>query len=292
MLESMTGFGRGECSQGGYKATAELRSVNNRFLEITARLPQSLQAHEYVFKEAIQAYLERGKVSLSVQLELADEAISLELNEEKVTSYVHLLTRLQEIAGTNEEISLKHLLEFKEVFKSRDLDEEDTDTLLAIAKQAVDLALQEIKKMREHEGAVLQKDLAERIQLIRQHFEKVRSLADGRVDEVRTRLRERILQLIQKDDVDSDRLELEITILADKMDISEEIVRMSAHLDYFMENLNSDKSTGRKLNFLLQEMHREANTIGSKANDAPIAHEVVAIKELLENIREQIQNVV
>ncbi len=292
MLESMTGFGRGEYTQSGYTAIAELRSVNNRYLETSYRLPQALQHFEPKFKELIQTYIERGKVNISLQLEASGDDISMQLNDAKVSSYVDLLTVLKDKAGIKEPITLSHLLEFKELFTSRDISDEDEDLLLEVSKKALDEALKELKDMRLHEGAVLQKDLAERIASIRTHFDEVKKLSESRIPEVRTKLRDRVLQLIDKDEVDYERLELEITILADKMDISEEIVRMDAHLDYFLENLNAKTSTGRKLNFLLQEMHREANTIGSKANDAAIAHEVVAIKELLENIREQIQNVV
>lgn len=293
MLESMTGFGRGEHSQAGYTAIAEIRSVNNRYLEISYRLPQNLQHLEVTFKEQIQKYLERGKVNVTIQLEASGDDVSgLELDSAKVTAYKNLLHELAEQSGLSTTITLDQLIGFKDIFKTKELGENDIAFFTEISAKALGKALEEIKHMRVREGEILQKDLAERIRLIKEGFEKVQKLADGRIPESRDKLKERIAQLIEKEDVDSERLELEIVILADKMDISEEIVRMNSHLDYFLENLNEDKSTGRKLNFLLQEMHREANTIGSKANNAGIAHEVVSIKELLENIREQVQNIV
>lgn len=293
MLESMTGFGRGEYTESGYTAVAEVRSVNNRYLEVSYRLPQNIQHLESTYKELIQQYLERGKVNVTIQLEAVDDTdIGLELDNDKIASYKKLLLDLGEQAGITQELTFSQFLNFKEIFKSKELDEDDLELLSRISSEALKNALIDIKKMRAREGEILQKDLTERIHLIKSSFEKVQEIAVTRIPEARDKLKERVDQLINKDDVDSERLELEIIILADKMDISEEIVRMQSHLDYFLENLNEEKSTGRKLNFLLQEMHREANTIGSKANNAGIAHEVVDIKELLENIREQIQNIV
>lgn len=292
MLESMTGFGRGTASRDGLMATAEIRSVNNRYLEYTFRLPETLQNYENEFKKIVQGSIARGKLNVSIQIEQAGENLpDITVDPEMTRGYVHLLEQLRNHAGISEPVRLDHLLQFKEVFTTRELNSDMEEQRVQIARKAMEQAVHELKKMRVNEGEELKKDMQTRIDQIAESCRQVNRMADQRIQDARKRLNERVNTLLDKERIDEQRLEQEIVLLAEKLDISEELVRMDSHIQYFREFMQSDTSTGRKLNFLLQEMHREINTMGSKANSSDISYHVVNMKEIIENIREQIQNI-
>lgn len=292
MITSMTGFGRGEASENGITVTVELKSVNSRYLDISLRLPQTLQDKELVVKEILQDHVERGKVNVSIRVDKSDTGEpEITFNENLVQGYKEMLNDLREAAGIEEPITLQTFLEFNDIFESREDDEETKEQIWDLSQQAVKDAAEELKKMRRQEGSQLENDLNQRIDHIEEMLNIVMDKVDGRSEEIKEDLIERINELIESDKIDPDRLEMEVAVLVDKMDITEEIVRTQSHIKFFREAVNNNNSVGRRLNFLSQEINREINTIGSKANDSEISQYIVKAKESLEQIREQVQNV-
>jgi len=289
---SMTGFGRGTAQVGQTTATVEMRSVNSRYCEVSVRLPRSLAERDTEVQNLVRQALERGRITVQVQIEQAAAAqVPLRLDVEAARAYARLLEELRQAAGIEEPIRLEHLLAYPDVFVSA----ETPDEAQAEAWQAVQAALEQaiagIRTMRRQEGDALQADLESRIDAIERTLGEVEQRAPQRVAEARDRLHKRLEELFADERIDRDRLELEIAILADRLDVTEECVRLRSHLQLFREALRSDTSEGRKLNFIAQEINREVNTIGSKANDAAVARLVVQMKDELEKIREQVQNV-
>ncbi len=292
MITSMTGFGRGEASENGIAVTVELKSVNSRYLDISLRLPQSLQDKELDIKEILQQHVERGKVNVSIRVDKSDTGEpEITFNENLVQGYKEMLNDLRKAAGIEEPITLKTFLEFNDIFESREDDEETKEQIWALSQQAVKDAANKLKKMRLQEGSQLENDLNQRIDHIEKMLNIVMDKVDGRSEEIKEDLIERINELIDSDKIDPDRLEMEVAVLVDKMDITEEIVRTQSHIKFFREAVNNENAVGRRLNFLSQEINREINTIGSKANDSEISQYIVKAKESLEQIREQVQNV-
>lgn len=292
MITSMTGFGRGKVSENGITVTVELKSVNSRYLDISLRLPQSLQDKELDIKEILQDHVERGKVNVSIRVDKSDTGEpEITFNENLVQGYKEMLNDLRKAAGIEEPITLRTFLEFNDIFESREDDEETKEQIWNLSQQAVGDAAEELKKMRLQEGTQLENDLNQRIDHIEKMLNIVMDKVDGRSREIKEDLIERINELIDSDKIDPDRLEMEVAVLVDKMDITEEIVRTQSHIKFFREAVNSENAVGRRLNFLSQEINREINTIGSKANDSEISQYIVKAKESLEQIREQVQNV-
>ena len=292
MIISMTGFGRGEAADNGLNATVELKTLNSRYLDVTTRLPQRLQHKELELKELIQKSVSRRKLNVSVYISEKDSGEpAIQIDEVKVKAYAKLLNQLRESAGIEEPIDLKNITSFGDVFISKEEDEESLTRKWALVKNATEDALVNLMKMRTQEGDQLKNDLIDRIQAINSTLDDIIVITDGRSEEVRVKLHDRIKLLVSDENLDEDRLEMEVAIIADKMDITEETVRLRAHLKFFVEAIEQPEPAGRRLNFLTQEINRELNTIGSKANDSEIAHHVVKAKEMLEQIREQVQNV-
>jgi uncharacterized protein (TIGR00255 family) len=291
MLVSMTGYGNGTASREGLTACAEIRSVNNRFFEFSARVPKHLQTKEGELKEMVRRKAQRGKVNLTVTVEHeGNESVGPKVNVTAAKQYWRMLQELADSVGSTAPISLDTLFKFSEVLapdESTALDEVEWQ----LVTEAVTAAADMLAGMRTKEGRELTADLLQRCTTMTATIDSVETLSRERIGIVRDKLRERISQLLESDKVDESRLELEIVLLADKSDITEEVVRFRSHMKFFGEALNGDESEGRKLSFLLQELNREANTISAKSNDAAISQQVVSIKEELERIREQIQNI-
>ncbi len=288
----MTGFGRGEATENGYSAIVEIKSLNSRYLDITTRLPQRLQDKELELKEILQKNINRGKLNINIHvLEVDNGEPHIAVDEVKVKAYTRILKQVQQAAGIDEPINIRNITSFGDIFITKEEDENTLTLKWSIAQKATYAAIENLIAMRTREGNQLKKDLLERLESIEQNLNDVEIVSNGRVDEVRAKLTDRITQLLEDENFDKDRLELEVAVIADKMDITEEIVRMRAHIKFFIEAIEQPEPAGRRLNFLTQEMNRELNTIGSKANDSEIAHHIVRSKETLEQIREQVQNV-
>jgi len=288
----MTGFGRGEASSGGITVTVELKTVNSRYLDISLRLPKSIQERELDLKELLQEHLKRGKLNVTVRVDKADTGEpEITFNKNLVQGYKEMLNDLREAAGIEEPVTLRSFLEFNDIFESRQQDEETKQRIWELCCEAAESAAEALKKMRRQEGSQLENDLNQRINDIEEMLDIVREKVDGRAAQIKEELLERINNLIDSDKIDPDRLEMEVAMLVDKADITEEIVRTQSHIKFFREALNSGDAVGRRLNFLSQEINREINTIGSKANDSEISQYIVKAKESLEQIREQVQNI-
>ena len=288
----MTGFGRGEATENGITATVEIKSLNSRYLDLSIRLPQRLQDKELILKELVQKTISRGKLNINVHVTESDSGEPhIKVDEVKVKAYARILREVQEAAGIEGSLNVRNITGFGDVFITQEDDEEILAEKWSVALKALSSALENLIAMRTQEGNQLKNDLIERIENIEANLKDIEKVSNGRVEEIRNKLRDRIQQLFDDENFDKERLETEVAVIADKMDITEEIVRMRAHLKFFIEAIEQAEPAGRRLNFLTQEMNRELNTIGSKANDSEIAHHVVRSKETLEQIREQVQNV-
>ena len=294
MLESMTGYGSAERIENGIRVLAELRSVNNRFAEISVKLPRQLSNYELEAREQVRSRFQRGKISVFIQVQAdRDMQIPVVVNPAKVQAYRELLETVRSEAGIESPVSLEHLLRFSEIFDTESSAADNSELLWSIVKPALLEAVEAMKVMRRKEGDELSLDFAGRIAGIETTLAGIARLALDNLEQIRKRLAAKVESVAGKDIAYSrDRLEIELVLAADKLDITEELTRFASHNKFFLEELHNDESgTGRKLNFLLQEQLREANTIASKSQNAEISQQIVHVKEELEKIREQLQNI-
>ncbi|HWF20288.1 MAG TPA: YicC/YloC family endoribonuclease [Verrucomicrobiae bacterium] len=292
-MKSMTGYGRGECAQKGFKVTVELSSVNRKQSEISVALPRELEVLEAQLRDVINRSISRGRLTARVALHSADGRLpgQVRLNVPLAKAYVRELNQLAKDLKLDGPITLDMLIRVPGVVQT---DEEmaDAEDFWSAVEKALQQALATLVKMREREGAHLAKDLARRIDLMRRATTQVQK----RAPEVQKRYREQLLLRIKSAGVetpgdDDERLLKEVVYFADRSDISEELTRLQSHFQQFDDCLNSKEPVGRTLDFLAQEINREVNTIGSKANDSLISRAVVTLKAELEKFREQAQNV-
>jgi uncharacterized protein (TIGR00255 family) len=291
MIRSMTGYGSAEIERDGQRLTAEIRSVNHRFCEVSIRAPKVVAAFEDQIRQLIQDRFSRGKLNLSITWSGAgDSGEVLRLNEPVTDRYVALLEQLRKRYSLEGGIDVKTLAALPDVFawEHTALSDEETWGML---RDLVTNSCESLNSMKGREGQALAKDLEERLAILRKQLDTVSERAPMRPLELRDRLMERLKPLLADVELDPTRVAQEVAFYADRLDCTEECVRLSAHIDQFRHLIDGPELAGRKLNFLLQEMNREANTIGSKANDVEIQHAVIVIKEELERLREQVQNV-
>jgi len=289
MIRSMTGFGAAEGAVGGARVTVELRSVNHRFFNPSIKLPASLTRWETEVREALRRSVTRGHVTLTARLERGGAADAATIDEERFGAYVERLRLLRDRHGLEGPIDLATVLRMPDVVSAvGDEQEGSAAELVAIVERAASA----LTESRAAEGGRLANVLAERIALVEAAVARLAERAPQRVVEQRDRLRVSVAELAGNVQLDEQRLAQEIAILADRLDVGEELDRFRAHLSAFRDALTGRTAdgVGRHLGFLLQELLREANTTGSKANDTAMTREVVAIKEELERIREQVEN--
>ena len=292
MIISMTGFGRGEASGEGIAATVEIKSVNNRYLELSPRMPRDYSPFEGDLRELVRKELNRGKINLNVNVtRVGADGIGLEVDPEKAAAFKELLNGIRKHAKIKETVSLSHMLTFRDELFKQNSSEEQQKKEWSVVVEAIRAALQNINDMRAKEGKELSKDIVRRLDEIDRKISKIESYSRDQVPQERKRLKDRIARLFENEEIDEQRLELEIIILADKLDVTEECVRWKSHSKFFREAVKDKEPAGRRLNFLLQEMLREINTIGSKSSESRITRLVVEAKEELEKIREQVQNI-
>ena len=287
----MTGYGRGECARDGFKITVELGAVNRRQSEISVNLPRDLEMLEAPVRDDINARVARGRVTARITIHAAGGKISARINVPLAKAYAAELDRLAKKLKLSGGVSLDQIVRAPGVFQG-DEDLAGAETILPVVEKALQQALDALVKMREREGAHLGRDLAERIEIMRHAVEKIQKQAPLTAENYRRHLLERIksagIEAIAPDD---ERLLKEVVVFADRSDISEELTRLQSHFQQFEDCRKSKEPVGRTLDFLAQEMNREINTVGSKANDAVISREVVTLKAELERFREQAQNV-
>jgi len=291
MIKSMTGYGRVEGLCDGRNVIVEAKSVNHRFLEIALRIPASLYPLEMEYKKKIAERFKRGRIDVSIRLEgEGSDASKVNLNMDIARGYFDVLNRLKTEFNIQEPINLKNLINFRDIFTPPAETQLDADLLNAVGKMLHE-ALTILVNMRQDEGIVLFSDMQMRLQAIGEIMGDIRLRAPQVVLEYQKRLSERINDLTAGLELDAVRLAQEVAIMADRCDITEEIVRMQSHIGQFEALLQSDEAEGRKIDFLLQEMNREINTIGSKGNDLEIARQVIEVKSELGKLREQAQNI-
>jgi uncharacterized protein (TIGR00255 family) len=287
----MTGFGRGEAALGAGAVRAEVRSVNSRHLDVRVRLPRDLGALELRLREAAARFFRRGQVDVAVRLPRELEATGeLEIDAVVAARYAAAAEELARALGLTGGLPLASLLALPGVARLRE-PEIDAAALGAALLAAVERACADATGMREREGAALERELRARIAALRARAAEIEARSGEVVRALRERLTKRLAIATAELELDERRLEQEVVFYADRMDVTEELVRLRSHCEQFEQALRTEGGVGRKLEFLLQEMLREVNTIGSKASDAPIAHEVVELKAELERLREQVQNV-
>ena len=296
MIRSMTGYGEAEKATETGSFRVELKTVNHRFFNANLRTPPGFDRLEPEIQGWLRSGIARGHVTFSLQFNRTSSGAAAplpELDLERAERYVSLLNELQAELALPGEVELSHLIRFGEVFRAPDQSPSPTDIDPAMLEELTRQALAGMIGMREAEGARLQVDLEARLEAISGHLDEVSARAPERLVVERDRLRAAVAELTDQADVDEDRLAREIAYLAEKWDINEELVRFRSHLELFAEVLAGDvaEPAGKRLGFIVQEMHREANTIGSKANDAEISRASVAIKEEIERLREQLENV-
>jgi len=291
MVRSMTGFGRGECQDGDFRLTVEIRSVNHRFLEISSRLPRSIATLENRIRERVQGRISRGKLHVAATLDgTASGRVSLRLNEEVAALYLEIAQKAKARFGLRGDLELPGFLGLPDILE-REEDELTEAAAWGLMEQPLDRALDDFDANRAAEGAVLARDLRARLASIREAVGRIAQRQPEVVGRVAGKLRERLAQISQDTDYNRFRLESEVILYADRSDITEECVRMGSHLEQFEEALSGPEAAGRRLNFILQEMNREANTIGSKSQDVDLGRDVIFVKEEIEKIRQQVQNI-
>ncbi len=290
-ITSMTGFGRCEENYPGLRVTVEIRTVNNRFCDIGLKIPRDLNPMESEIRERIRSRINRGRVNLLINIAY-DTTDDFVINIDSTTAQVCFqeLQNLNRELGNSGSVTLSELLHFSEHF-TRTPDRIFTDELRQQVLESLDVALNDLAKMRRGEGLTLAEDLLLRIEEIDKSRVKIASLAADQPKLQMERLQERLEQLVNAGTLDPGRLEQEMAILADKLDISEECVRLESHCKWFIKALAGDEPAGKRLGFLVQELNREANTIGSKSASVDISHFAISLKEEIERIREQIQNI-
>jgi uncharacterized protein (TIGR00255 family) len=291
MIRSMTGYGSADIERDGQRLTAEIRSVNHRFCEVSLRAPKVVGLFEDQIRQLVSERFSRGKFNLTITWSGAGETGEvLKLNELVADRYVALLDQLRKRYRIDHGLDLKTLAALPDVFEWEHSALSDEETW-AMVKDLVLAACENMNAMKAREGAALARDLEGRLLTIRKHLDVVAERAPLRPPEARDRLMTRIKSLLGDVEMDPIRIAQEVAMMVDRLDCSEECVRLAAHLDQFRSLIDGSELAGRKLNFLLQEMNREANTIGSKSNDVDITRAVIVIKEEIERLREQVQNV-
>lgn len=291
MLRSMTGFGRGEHTGRLKQVTVEIKAVNNRFGEIQVRLPSQYAALEERVRRFLLNQLSRGRID--VYIKLKDTGLrprELQVDKDLAVTYYKALEDLATITGLPCEVNVTQIAQFPDVLTMCE-EEEEIDLIWEDILPALQEAVAVLLEMREREGRKLKEDLLERMQVLQQLHKKISEKSPQVVEIYREKLTARLQELMVEEQIDADRLALEIALYADRCNIDEELVRLNSHFSQFIQNLEEEQAVGRKLDFLLQEMNREVNTIGSKANNLEIKQAVVELKSELEKIREQVQNI-
>ena len=290
MIKSMTGFGKAILEKNLRSYQVEIKSVNHRYLDISVRMPREISYLEEIIKKEISKSILRGKIDVFINFNNNSmEGKEIKINTNLAKEYIKELKKLAEEENLNSDISVNEIAKYPEVLtvEQNVEDEEIKKEIIEVINKAVESLL----KMKISEGEKIAKDLKERLENIQVKVNEVSRFSAGLIEEYIVKLEERIKQILKDQEIDKKRLAEEVVIYADKSSIEEEITRLNSHIAQFKELLNSEKPVGKKLDFIIQEMNRETNTIGSKSNSLNITNGVIDMKTEIENIREQIQNI-
>ena len=290
MIKSMTGYGKANISKNLREYQVEVKSVNHRYLDVSVKMPRSLSYLEEEIKKAVSAKVTRGKVDVFITFNNNSlEGREIKINTEIARMYIKELRDLAESEGIVADIPVTEISKLPDVLTIQN--NQDDETIKNELLEVTNKAIENLVGMRQVEGEKIAQDLLARIQEIEEKVKKISSLSTGLIDEYVVKLNTRIKELLQDQEIDEARLAQEVVIYADKCSIEEEVTRLNSHIYQFRELLNTNEAVGKKLDFMIQEMNRETNTIGSKANNLEITNEVINMKTQLENIREQVQNI-
>jgi uncharacterized protein (TIGR00255 family) len=288
----MTAYGKGDYPHADKRFLVEIKSLNHRYRDIVIRMPKNLQGFEKQLRALIDKKIRRGRVEVFFQIESSREAppYALELNMPLVDAYLKIFAQLSSRSGLNQEMRLETLLQMNDVVNVK-TDTDDEEEMGKGLYETLSLGLDSLVEMRQKEGNAIETDLRKRLKRVGGFVNDVRGRTPEIVKAYGIRLKENVEKLCQGIEVDRDRIAQEVAIFAERSDITEELVRMGSHLEQFSEYLETDDAVGRRLDFLIQEMNREVNTLGSKASDGFVSRIVVEMKAELEKLREQVQNV-
>lgn len=291
MIKSMTGFGRGEVSQGQRKYTVEIKAVNHRYLDVSVKMPKKLSFFEASIRSLLKEYMQRGKVDLYITYEdLSEQTVSVKYNADVAASYLKYLRKMAETFSLEDDIRVSTLSRYPEVF-SMEEQEIDEEGIWKDLEKAVRTAAKAFVESRVREGENLKKDLVEKLDGMLSHVAYIEENSPKIIEEYKQKLQTKVRDLMEDNHIDEGRLLMEVTLFADKVCVDEELVRLKSHIGMVKSTLIGGGSIGRKLDFIVQEMNREANTILSKSTDLEISNRGIELKTEIEKVREQIQNI-
>lgn len=292
MAKSMTGFGMGEYKDDKYNISVECKTINHKYLDVNPRLPRKVSFLEDILRQLVKDYISRGRVDMFIKFDtVSSSGAKLVYDEDLAKQYFEILKRIKDGFDLKQEINPVEISKFPEIVSVTEA-EDDEEILWNALREASEKALMSLSNMRKEEGTKLEKDIIERSNLLEKYIDDVERFSDTVVEDYRSRLNQRIGEILENPAlVDEARLAQEVAIYADKSSITEEIVRFRSHINQLRNTIVNDDSIGRKLDFLIQEMNREVNTIGSKSSAIDITNLVIQIKAELEKIREQVQNI-
>ena len=290
MIKSMTGYGKGNISENLRNYQVEIKSVNHRYLDISVKMPRVLSYLEEDVKKVISSKVKRGKIDVFVTFENSStEGKEIKINNEIAKMYINQLKQLAEEENILANIEVTEISKYPDVLSIQNT--QDDEQIKKELIEATTIATDKLVQMRQVEGSKMAEDLLKRIEKTNQKIEKISELSTGLIEEYVVKLENRIKEILKNQEIDESRLAQEVVIYADKCSIEEEVTRLKSHISQLKELINSDDAVGKKLDFIIQEMNRETNTIGSKANNLEITNGVIDIKTEIENIREQVQNI-
>jgi uncharacterized protein (TIGR00255 family) len=291
MVKSMTGFGRCEISEGTRKMTVEMKSVNHRYLDVNMKMPKKLNFFDASIRNLLKSYIQRGKVDLFITFEdTAETNFSLKYNQELAGEYLRYLQQMAEQFGLENDIRVSSLSRYPEVLSMEEV-QVDEEELWNLLEKALKGACEQFVETRIKEGANLKKDLLAKLDEMLENVEYISVRSPQIIGEYRKKLEDKVKELLEDVHIEESRLATDIRIFADKICVDEEIVRLKSHIEHTKATLESGGAVGRKLDFIAQEMNREANTILSKANDLEVSNHAIELKTEIEKVREQIQNI-
>ena len=291
MIKSMTGYGRANIEENLRKYQVEIKSINHKYLDISVKMPKQISYLEESIKKEISSKIKRGKIDVFINFENdSNEGRKIKINTELAKMYIKELKELAQKEDILADIQVNEIAKYPDVLEIQN-DQED-ETIKQELIKTVEQATEKLIQMRSIEGNKMAEDILIRLNQIDEKVKEISKLSTGLIEEYVVKLEERIKQLLKEEqDIDKNRLAQEVVIFADKCSIEEEVTRLNSHISQFKELLSSDEPIGKKLEFIIQEMNRETNTIGSKANNLNITNGVIEIKTQIENIREQVQNI-
>ena len=291
MVKSMTGFGRCEVSEGDRKMTVEMKSVNHRYLDVTIKMPKKLNYFESAIRSLLKSYIQRGKVDVFITYEdLSESNVSLRYNQALAAEYLKYLNQMAEEFGLEQDVNAGALSRYPEVLVMEEV-QGDEEELWRILEQAVKGACEQFVETRAREGENLKRDLLAKLDELLEHVAFIEERSPQIVAEYREKLTDKVKELLADTQMEESRIAAEVTIYADKICVDEEIVRLKSHIKSTRSALDKEDSAGRRLDFIAQEMNREANTILSKSNDLEVSNHAIELKTGIEKVREQIQNI-